>query len=243
MISESESVEMKTKPYNFNILVACEESQAVTTAFRLRGFNAFSCDLQPCSGAYPEYHFQRDVLCLLADDDFSWDLIIAHPPCTYLTFAAARYHSLSCVSEEYIRSRTFERISAELFFMRFTNPELAPHIAIENPCGVMNTVYRQPDQIIHPYQFAESVDSPDYVTKRTCLWLYNLPCLYTNSLPVPDNSVLFGCKPTGKAKTWTEVQTGNRAVMRSKTFPSVANAMAEQWGNFLLNEYKQLSFY
>lgn len=116
------------------------------------------------------------------------------------------------------------------FFMEFENAD-CEHIAVENPVGVMNTAYRKPDQIIHPYMFAESPeDKENYVTKATCLWLKGLDALKTNSLSKPCNSEIFGRHPSGKAKTWEEQVSRDRAKARSKTFPGIARAMAEQWG-------------
>lgn len=117
------------------------------------------------------------------------------------------------------------------FFMQFVDAD-CERIAIENPRGVMNTAYRQPDQTIDPYMFAESeADTENYVTKATCLWLKGLPLLKTKNIRKPDNRKLFGEHPTGKARDWESMVTGNRAVERSKTFPGIAKAMAEQWGN------------
>ena len=159
-----------------------------------------------------------------------WDLIIAHPPCTYLSNAATRSHSLKGATLEQINVRTQKRIQAQEFFMKFANVD-CERIAIENPVGVMNTVYRKPDQIIEPYQFAESVsDTENYVTKRTCLWLKGLKPLQGNSLDKPNNAELFGKHPNGKARCWEEMVKGDRATVRSKTFEGIAKAMAEQWG-------------
>lgn len=159
-----------------------------------------------------------------------WDLIIAHPPCTYLSNAATRSHSLKGATLEQINARTAKRIQAQEFFMRFAKVD-CDKVAIENPVGVMNTVYRKPDQIIEPYQFAESEeDIENYVTKRTCLWLKGLKPLQGNSLDKPNNAELFGKHPNGKARCWEEMVKGDRATVRSKTFTGIARAMAEQWG-------------
>ena len=223
-----------------NVLIACEESQRVCIEFRKRGHNAFSCDLQNCSGGHPEWHINKNVFDVLngytifkTQDrtiytiDGHWDLIIAHPPCTYLTTAATQCHSLKCYSDSEIIVRTYDRLDAMRFFMDIMNSN-CPRIAIENPTGVMNTCYRKPDQIIQPYYFAENTDSEDYVTKRTCLWLKNLPLLtYEENRPNPmDNAETWG---SGKKKNWTESNHGS--VLRSKTFIGVARAMAEQWGD------------
>lgn len=223
-----------------NILIACEESQAVCNQFRARGHEAYSCDLQKCSGGHPEWHILGDALKILngqcdflTEDgkihkiDTRWDLIIAHPPCTYLTTAATQCHSIKKYTKEQIAKRTMSRIEAMSFFMQFVNAD-CDHIAIENPVGVMNTCFRKPDQIIQPYWFAESVnDSINYVTKQTCLWLKNLSLLtHDNQLPSPMLSAQKWSN--GKKKSWAENKHG--AKTRSKTFPGVAKAMAEQWG-------------
>lgn len=158
-----------------------------------------------------------------------WDLIIAHPPCTYLSNVSTRHHSVRMTPVNWINSRTLRRIQAMDFFMRFVYAN-CEKVAIENPVGIMNTAYRKPDQIIEPYQFADSIeDKENYVTKRTCLWLKGLPLLKTNGLPKPNNEQLFGRFPSGKARTWEDAYARG-SVMRSKTFPGIAKAMAEQWG-------------
>lgn len=227
------------------ILVACEESQAVTIEMRKKGHEAYSCDIEPCSGGHPEWHIQGDVIPLL-DGYISfhtvdgtrheiggkWDMIIAFPPCTYLTNCATRSHSIRCTPLEKINERTAKRIEAMKFFMKFASAD-CNKIAIENPIGVMNTCYRKPDQVISPYMFAESEeDSKNYVTKSTCLWLKNLPTLIGNNLPKPDNSKIFGTRPNGRPYTWEEklCRAGGASKARSKTFPGIAKAMAEQWG-------------
>lgn len=133
------------------VLVACEESQEVCKAFRARGHEAYSCDIQSCSGGHPEWHIQDDGLNHLE----GWDLIIAHPPCTYLTVAGNRHFDIFRYGQKAI-DRLNNRIEAAEFFMRIVN---APcnHIAIENPVGYMNTHYRKPDQIIQPYYFGHPV--------------------------------------------------------------------------------------
>ena len=125
-----------------------------------------------------------------------WDLIIAHPPCTYLSNAATQCHSLKSSPENRIEGRTIERIKAMDFFMRMIQAP-CEKIAVENPIGIMNTAFRAPDQIIEPYMFAESKeDAENYVTKRTCLWLKGLQPLKSNNLPRPDNAKIFGRRPT-----------------------------------------------
>jgi hypothetical protein len=127
------------------------------------------------------------------------------------------------------------RIESMRFFMQFVNAD-CEHIAIENPIGVMNTCYRKPDMIIHPYMFAESVDDMEnYHTKATCLWTKCLPKLVGTGLPKPDNEKIYGRNPNGKVSNWKERQIGgkDRAKNRSKTFPGIAKAIAEQWSAYL----------
>lgn len=199
------------------VLIACEESQRVCMAFRAKGHEAYSADIQDCSGGHPEWHIKGDVLPLINGDCVfrttdgaahtvigSWDMIIAHPPCTYLTNVATRHHSLKCSTLDKINHRTNERIDAMNFFMKFAVAK-CDKIAIENPVCVMNTAYRKPDQVIEPYQFADSEnDTENYVTKKTCLWLKGLPELKINNLPKPDNLKLFGKNASGKVSNWEE---------------------------------------
>lgn len=222
------------------VLVACEESQRVCTAFRERGHEAYSCDIIEPSGGHPDWHILGDALKAIeggqittmdgvAHDVGMWDLLIAHPPCTYLSNVATRSFSLKCTPAEKVIDRWDKRARAAVFFMQFALANIAK-IAVENPVGFMNTAYRKPDQIIHPYMFAESEnDLENYVTKATCLWLKGLPKLQTNSLPKPDNRSLYGVMPSGKARTWEDTFTRDSRE-RSKTFPGIAQAMAEQWG-------------
>lgn len=222
------------------VLVACEESQRVCIAFRARGHEAYSCDIQDCSGGHPEWHIKGDALeairggTIVTCDGVShaigkWDLLIAHPPCTYLSNVSTRHFSLRCTPAEKVAARWEERARGAVFFMRFLTAN-AERIAIENPVGFMNSAYRKPDQIIHPYMFAESeTDAENYVTKATCLWLFKLPQLRGNGLPRPNNAELYGRIPSGKARTWEDAHS-HCPKERSKTFPGIARAMAEQWG-------------
>lgn len=232
------------------ILVACEESQAVTKELRKLGHEAYSCDIIECSGGHAEWHIMQDVLPLLNGNcSFKtcdglehtiygkWDMIIAFPPCTYLTSAGTRHYSLRMNPEWKVRKREAKRSEAVKFFMQFVNAD-CEHIAIENPVGYMNTNYRKPDQIIHPYYFAESEnDMENYVQKRTCLWLKGLkPLERISDLEKPKPKYICqGEKCKGKAIGWCEGIKGTsggqegRAKARSKTFPGIAKAMAEQW--------------
>ena len=185
------------------ILVACEESQTVAKAFRSQGVEAYSCDVLPCSGGHPEWHIQDDVVKLLA---FSWDMIIAFPPCTYLSRAGShRLYPGGQLNQE----RYEKGLEARAFFMEFYNAD-CPRIAIENP--VSNLVYQMPkhSQLIQPYMFGHAY------TKATRLWLKGLPILMATDLVVPERS-------------FTHQKKGGKA--RSKTFPGVAAAMASQWGS------------
>jgi len=213
------------------ILVACEESQAVTIELRKLGHEAYSCDLYECSGGHPEWHLQQDVIPLLKN---KWDAIIAFPTCTYLTNAGTRHFSRRINPEEKVVAREKLREEAAEFFMMFANAD-CENIAIENPVGWMNSQYRKPDQIIHPYYFG------DDFKKRTCLWLKGLPKLEaTNMLPEPEPKyICHGKLSKGKKIGWCEGIKGTtggqegRAKARSKTFPGIAKAMAEQWSNYL----------
>ena len=201
------------------ILVACEESQAVTIQLRLLGHESYSCDIQECSGGHPEWHLKQDVIPLLYD---TWDIVIAFPPCTYLTFAGNRHYSSGDGFKK--------RLAAAEFFMKFVNAP-CEHIAIENPVGYMNSCYRKPDQIIHPYMFG------DPFMKRTCLWLKNLPCLEPTEIierPAPEY-----IQSNGKKRYWVEtVSSSDRQKIRSKTFPGIAAAMAYQFtNNFYLDQH------
>jgi len=213
------------------ILVGCEESQAVTKEFRKLGNEAFSCDILECSGGHPEWHLQQDVTELLKQE---WDMIVAFPPCTYLTNAGTRHFSRRINAEAKVLAREANREAAAEFFMLFVNAN-CQKIAVENPVGYMNTAYRKPDQIIHPYFFG------DNFKKRTCLWLKGLPILKdTNRLPVPKPMyVCEGKVCKGKKIGWCEGIKGTgggkagRAKARSKTFPGIAKAMATQWGSYI----------
>lgn len=233
------------------VLIACEESQEVCKAFRAKGHEAYSADLQECSGGHPEWHYVGDVLPLLNGNctfitmggctvtiDGKWDMIIAHPPCTYLSNVATRQFSLKCRTAEQVVDRWRERAKASVLFMQMMLAD-ADKVCVENPVGFMNTAYRKADQIIHPYYFAESEnDKENYHEKRTCLWLKGLdPLQRKNELPVPPPMYICqGEKSKGKRIGWCEGMrniTGGqaeRAKARSKTFPGIAKAMAEQWG-------------
>lgn len=239
-----------------NILLACEESQRVTIELRRLGHTAFSCDLVPCSGGYPEWHIQSDVMPLINGDcEFTtmdgtahkivgrWDMIIAFPPCTYLTNAGTRHFSPKCNPPEKIAARKKLRDSAVNFFIGLANAD-CDRIAIENPVGYMSKHYKPPTQIVEPYYFASGVDDAEnYVTKRTCLWLKGLPPLtYTNDLPRPKpirtyTNIHGKTKYVGWCMNVGGKNQEERAKRRSKTFCGIARAMAAQWaGNALGKE-------
>ena len=202
------------------ILVACEKSQAVTIELRKLGHEAYSCDIEPCSGGHPEWHLQQDVIPLLKE---KWDMIIAFPPCTYLTVTGNRWFNVERYGDKAIQ-RLKDREEAIKFFMMFANAD-CQRIAIENPVGVMSTEWRKPDQIIQPYMFGEAAE------KKTCLWLNGLPLLKpTNIVEPPPRKVFDSGKsmPEWYANLW-RLPPKERASIRSKTFPGIARAMAEQW--------------
>lgn len=202
------------------ILVACEESQAVTKELRRLGHEAYSCDIIPCSGGHPEWHLQQDVIPLLKQ---KWDMIIAFPPCTYLTVTGNRWFNVERYGDKAIQ-RQKDREDAIEFFMAFADAD-CDRIAIENPVGVMSTVYRKPSQIIHPYMFG------DPERKGTCLWLNGLPELKPTNIVKPN--VITYKNGKGTDSPWHMNTMGlpkeERAKLRSKTFPGIAKAMAEQW--------------
>lgn len=202
------------------VLVACEESQRVCIAFRNKGHEAYSCDILECSGGHPEWHIQDDVLKHLNEN---WDLIIAHPPCTYLTVAANKYYNVEKYGKK-AEERQKQREKAIEFFMQFTDLK-CPRVCIENPIGIMSSFYCKPTQIIQPYQFGHSE------RKATCLWLKGLPALNPTNIVAPDIIKLKSGKTDSRLHYETlKLPSEERAKMRSKTFEGVALAMAEQWG-------------
>ena len=205
---------------NMNILVACEESQAVCKAFRAKGHNAFSCDLKECSGGHPEWHIVADVLTVI--DFKKWDMIIAFPPCTHLSGAGAP--SWKAKQADGRQQKAFE------FVLSIWNAD-CPMIAIENPTGWLNTNWKKPAQIFHPFHFG------DPYMKRTCLWLKGLPRLIPTNIVNPQYHHTSNSTQGGKLKDGTRRKSKlpirkawDSAVERSKTFPGIAQAMADQWG-------------
>ena len=233
------------------VLVACEESQRVCSAFRTRGHEAYSCDILDPSGGHPEWHIKQDVLEILNpikkvigcpnypeyEDSIEfytidgrkhnvgrWDLIIAHPPCTYLTVTGNRWFNVEKYGDK-ARKRLKLREEAKEFFMAFANAD-CNHIAIENPIGIMSTSWRKPDQIVQPYYFGDPYE------KKTCLWLKGLPLLKKSNEVTPEERTKF---KSGKSMpAWyaaaANLPAAERSRIRSQTFPGFAKAMAEQWG-------------
>lgn len=239
------------------ILIACEESQRVCIELRKLGHVAYSCDIQECSGGHPEWHIQQDVLKILnprliedvdpqekgiefctCDRQYhfveKWDMIIAHPPCTYLTVSGNRWFNAEKYGDK-AKQRYIDRDNAVKFFMRFINAD-CDKVAVENPIGYMNTFYRKPDQYIQPYQFGNPV------SKKTCLWLKGLPNLIPTHIVEPERiyssgksysgAAIYPIGSNGKILSWNDPET---AKIRSKTFPGIAKAMAEQWAGQALD--------
>lgn len=206
------------------VLVACEESQEVCKAFRAKGHEAFSCDIQDCSGGHPEWHIKWDALALIngncsfmtCDDTLhhisgKWDLLIAHPPCTHLAVSGMRWFKEG-VKPIYLQDEAAE------FFMKFINAD-CDEICVENPVSVMSTRYQKPTQIINPWQFGH----PEQ--KKTCLWLKGL-----SPLSETDNVYEYMTTLPVKVRTRIHWLGSGKSKARSKTFPGIAKAMAEQWG-------------
>ena len=192
------------------VLVACEESQAVCIEFRKLGHEAYSCDIEPCSGGHPEWHLQQDVTELLK---LKWDLIIAHPPCTYLSNAGARFlYPKGKLNSE----RLAKGMEGKKLFMKFYESD-CPRVVIENP--LPSSIYGLPKhtQVIQPYEFGYPLK------KRTQLWLKNVP-------PLKPTEIVDVAESTKIAGNWFNKGGLERQKNRSKTFPNIAKAMAEQWG-------------
>ena len=203
------------------VLVACEESQAVTKELRKLGHEAYSCDIIPCSGGHPEWHIQVDALELLK---IQWDMIIAHPPCTYLTNAGAVRMR---VKGEIQPERYAKAMEAKSFFMQFYNAD-CPRIAVENPTPMKIVGLPPYTQAIQPYQFGHPY------SKRTCLWLKGLPNLVpTEIVDHHKPYVNGGCKDAHGNYRKFQGRKERDPLTRSKTFPCIAKAMAEQWAGRL----------
>lgn len=201
------------------VLVACEESQTVANAFREAGHEAYSCDLVECSGGHPEYHLRADALEILK---IKWDMIIAHPPCTYMSKAGARW--MYPKAGELSQERYDLAMKAKAFFMRFLMAD-CPIICVENPRPLKVVRLPPPTQVIQPYEYGHPY------SKATLLWLKGLPPLQptkimTEHTPfLPSNTGAFS-RGGGGSKG-----TAHDPVTASKTFPGIAKAMVDQWGN------------
>lgn len=223
------------------VLVACEESQAVCVAFRERGHEAYSCDIQEPSGGHPEWHILGDALEAIkggrvvtmdmkVHEIGKWDLLIAHPPCTFLTVSGNRWFNVERYGDRAVERLKARKEAAE-FFMAFANADI-PRVCVENPVGYMSTYYRKPDCIVQPYEFGHPA------RKKTCLWLKNLPPLIPTDVVSPGEilsggysvgaSANYATDENGKILPWNDPRT---AKARSKTFSGIAKAMAEQWGS------------
>lgn len=215
------------------VLIACEESQRVCIAFRKRGHEAFSCDIQEPSGGHPEWHILGDALRAIEEGQVTtmdgkthdigrWDLLIAHPPCTYLTLAGNKWFKPEFADR--FPDRQKQRKEAVEFFMAIANAD-CDRIAIENPVGIMSSQWRKPDQYIEPFMFG------DPEKKKTGLWLKGLPLLKPTNIVEP---VIIHCKSGANEPRWhietMHLPKEERSRARSQTFPGIAEAMAEQWG-------------
>ena len=209
------------------ILVACEESQAITKELRKLRHEAFSCDLLPCSGGHPEWYYQQDVFKVI---NKGWDMMIAHPPCTFLAVSGARWLYNKDGSKN---TERWENQAKALDFVQKLMDVPIEKIAIENPISVISSNIRKPDQIVHPWMFG------DKASKSTCLWLKNLPKLEPTNIVEKGEFKEWIDKKTGKTKrqaTWyyealQKAKTpAERRTLRSKTFLGIAKAMANQWG-------------
>lgn len=255
-IVDNKNLKIKNKR-SLNVLIACEESQTVCSEFRRLGHNAYSCDLLKCSGGHPEWHFNSDVLEVIKNKGGrlqngetvqitgDWDLMIAHPPCTYLAVSGARWYYHPDDKELPIEkrrphpkfpNRIKDKEEGIKFFLSLTKAKIK-YIAIENPIGVMSKEYRKPDQIIQPYWFG------DEASKSTCLWLQNLKPLKPTNMVGKGEYIQFG---SGKRlpKWYSDAMTKSksseeRRTMRSKTFLGFAKAMAEQWSKEII-EYENI---
>lgn len=200
------------------VLIACEFSGSVRDAFIAKGFDAMSCDLEPTDAPGP--HYQGDVFDIIND---GWDLMIAHPPCTHLAVSGARHFA-----KKKADGRQQQGID---LFMALAESNI-PHYAIENPIGIMSSVYRKPDQIIQPWHYGHGV------TKSTCLWLRGLPLLKPTD--IVDKGAVWVAKSGKRMSQWfyesSLLPPKEREKMRNKTFQGIADAMADQWGNYLLKE-------
>jgi hypothetical protein len=192
------------------ILIACEKSQTVCKEFRIKGHEAYSCDIEDCTGENPEWHIKDDVLNHIHK---YWDLMIAHPPCTDLAVSGARWFKE--------KKKNGQQKKSIDFFMEFTKTKI-PKVCIENPVGIMSSIYKKPTQIIQPYYFGH----PEF--KATCFWLKGLPRLNGTNILKPPN------KDDAEWNSWNRVHkcppSANRKELRAWKYNLIAKAMADQWG-------------
>lgn len=218
------------KPSQLAVLVACERSQIVANAFRALGHYAFSADIELCLGGHPEWHIIGDVQrilnghCAFTTQDTvthqirtNWDLIIAHPPCTYLAKSGSMH--MYCADGSINLDRAHLRAAARIFFLRCLHADAA-HVCVENPVPMKDSFLPRPDTIIDPCEFGEPW------TKKTCLWLRDLPPLLPTCIHTRTRSFVY-------------TKRGSKA--RSLFFPKVAKAMAEQWTSYIMDK-KELQF-
>ena len=252
------SIEALTKTIKLmrklNVLAICEESQEICKAFRELGHNAWSCDLQECSGQHPEWHVKGDFftnikyvkglghtfvtmdgICHIIPD---WDMIICFPPCTYLANTGSKYLNEDVYGQRAVE-RKQQRKEAIDFFMKIVGycEVFTDHYAIENPLGCMSKEFREPDQIIQPWFWGDNVQ------KSTCLWTKGLPNLTPSIIERPAQDLVTYVDKNGAEKQMERffyetrfLPTDKRRKQRSKTFPNVAKAIAEQWSQVLLSE-------
>lgn len=229
------------------VLIACEESQRICIEMRKLGHEAYSCDILPASGGHPEWHIQGDCTplingkCKFVTQDntehnivSTWDLLIAHPDCTYLAVTGNKWFNVEKYGDSAIQ-RVFHRDNAINFFMMFANAD-CEHICIENPVGIMSTKWRKPDQIIQPYMFGE------HARKKTCLWLKNLPLLKPTEIVDPGYiskqglslgaSAYYACDEQGKILKFCDPETKR---IRARTYVGIAKAMAKQYTEYIEN--------
>ena len=204
------------------ILIACEESQTITNLYRKLGYKAYSCDILDCSGGNPQYHYKGDALDYAYSGEF--DMMIAHPPCTYLAVSGARwmYNKDGSVNQERLSNQN----KALEFVKKLMNAPI-DKIAVENPISVISSKIRKPDQIVHPYWFG------DEASKSTCLWLKNLPLLTATNMVGKGEKVYYKSgksHPKWYAEALSKSKTPDeRRKLRSKTFEGMAKAITEQW--------------
>ena len=242
-----------------NVLIACEESQRVCTEFRKLGHNAYSCDLLPCSGNHPEWHFNCDVLAVINNkggtlengkeyflpNGQKWDLMVAHPPCTFLSVSGAKWYYHPDDKDLPVEdrrphpnfpNRAQDREEGASFFLKLANSNIE-RIAIENPIGIMSKRFRKPDQVVQPYFYG------DEASKTTCLWLKNLPLLEKTNIVGKGERIYFKSgksQPKWYSEGLTKTKSAaERRTWRSKTFPGFAKAIATQWSAFIVDQLKK----